>query len=203
MAVKNIIFDMGGVLADFDPDRSLRNHFPEDLRQLIKDNTFLSDEWREMDRGTYTVEEAVEIMCARLPEELREETRKMVVDHEAEMPPIECTYPIVEQLSRNGYKIYLLSNCPMWFYTFKDSVPAFRFFDGFIVSAEYNQIKPDKELYLTLFRKFNLVPEECFFIDDSAANVEASEKLGMKAHCFFDKDTDKLISALRNEGVKI
>lgn len=203
MAVKNIIFDMGGVLADFDPDRSLRNHFSESEIQLVKENTYLSPEWREMDRGTLTVEEAVGIMCARLPENLRGEARLMIIDRETEMPPLECTYPVVEKLKQNGYKIYLLSNCPMWFYEFKHSVPAFRFFDGFIVSAEYNQIKPDEDLYYTLFKKFGLIPSECFFIDDSAANIETGIRLGMKGHCFWDKDVGKLTEALRNEGVKI
>lgn len=203
MAIKNIIFDMGGVLADFDPDRSVRNHFPEHLRQTVKENTFLSDEWREMDRGTYDVETAVGMMCSRLAPELHDEVKRMVFDRETEMPAIEKTYPIVERLHENGYKIYLLSNCPMWFYEFKESIPAFRFFDGFIVSAEYNQIKPDEELYRITFDKFNLIPSECFFIDDSPMNVETGKRVGMKAHCFADKDIDKLKSALKNEGVKI
>lgn len=203
MAIKNIVFDMGGVLADFDPDRSLRSHFPENLHEEIKKQTFLSDEWREMDRGTYTVEEAVDIMCSRLPDELHNEVKKMIIDHEAEMPPIEITYPVVKSLHENGYKIYLLSNCPMWFFTFKETIPAFSFFDGFIVSAEYNQIKPDDALYLTLFEKFGLVPSECFFIDDSAANVETGLRLGMKGHRFADKDIDKLKLALAAEGVTV
>lgn len=203
MAVKNIIFDMGGVLVDFDPDRSLRSHFPEEVHGLIKKNTFLSDEWREMDRGTIEVEDAVKIMCARLPEELRAEASQMILDHDTEMPAIENMYPVVEALSKSGYKIYLLSNCPMWLYEFSKHISAFRFFDGFIVSAEYNQIKPDEDIYHTLFAKFNLVPSECFFIDDSIKNVETGLKLGMKAHCFADKDIDKLKAALKNEGVII
>ena len=203
MAVKNIIFDMGGVLADFNPDRSLKNHFKESDRQLVKENTYLSREWAEMDRGTVEVEESVEIMCSRLPERLRDEARKMILDRETEMPPIESTYPVVETLHENGYKIYLLSNCPMWFYTFKQSIPAFRFFDGFIVSAEHKLIKPDEGLYRILFNTFNLVPEECFFIDDLEANIETGERLGMKVHCFADPDVEKLKDALRKEGVKI
>lgn len=203
MAVKNIIFDMGGVLVDFNPDRSLRDHFPDSLHELIKKNTFLSYEWLEMDRGTLEVEDAVKIMCDRLPENLRAEAAEMILNHDAEMPPIEAMYPVVEALSKNGYKIYLLSNCPMWLYEFRKVVPAFRFFDGFIVSAEYNQIKPETELYHTLFNKFNLTPSECFFIDDSVKNVETGISLGMKAHCFADKDIDKLKKALKNEGVII
>ena len=203
MAIKNIIFDLGGVLADFDPDRSLSTHFPPELHPLIKANTYLSREWQEMDRGTFEVEEAVEIMCSRLPEELRAEAAKMIIDHEAEMPEIKIIYPVVEALHNSGYRIYLLSNCPMWLYEFRKCIPAFKYFDGYVVSAEYHQIKPDEDIYYTLFDKFGLVPSECFFIDDSMPNIETGLRLGMKGHCFKDKNIDRLVDALRGEGVKI
>lgn len=203
MAVKNIVFDMGGVLVEFDPDGMLGRHFPKELHELIKKETFRSPEWQEMDRGTIEVEDAVEIMCSRLPEELRAEAAKMILDRNVEMPPIEKMCPVVEALSKAGYKIYMLSNCPKWLYGFGKNVPAFRFFDGFVVSAEYKQIKPEEDIYFTLFKKFDLVPSECFFIDDSAKNVETGIRLGMKAHCFADKDVGKLKDALLNEGIII
>ncbi len=203
MAVKNIVFDMGGVLVEFNPDHMLSRHFPEELHEAIKKETFRSAEWREMDRGTIEVEDAVETMCSRLPAELRAEASKMILDRKTEMPPIKEMYPVVEALSRAGYKIYLLSNCPMWLYEFSKDVPVFGFFDGLVVSAEYKQVKPDEDIYLTLFSKFNLTPSECFFIDDSYENVKTGIRLGMKGHCFADKDVDKLKTALRNEGVII
>lgn len=203
MAIKNIIFDMGGVLIDFDAKRSLSTHFDPKYHNLINEKTFASQEWKLMDKGDYEVEEAIEIMCRDLPAELHDEVSKMILDREGEMPPIKEMYPIVKALHEKGYKIYLLSNCPMWFDDFKKSVPAFDFFDGFIISARYNLIKPEKEIYEVLFREFSLKPEECFFVDDSPANIETSKTLGMVGHCFNDKDTDKLIAALRNAGVKI
>ena len=203
MAIKNIVFDFGGVIVDFDPDRSLNSHFPERLHKTIKKETYLSSEWVEMDKGTIEVDAAVEIMCSRLPEELRAEAAKMILDHETEMPPIEIMYPVVEALHKKGYKIYLLSNCPMWLYEYGKAVPAMQFFDGLIVSAEYNQVKPQKDIYLTLFNKFELQPSECFFIDDSEKNIETGRQVGMKAHCFADKNIERLKSALRSEGVEI
>lgn len=203
MAVKNIVFDFGGVLVDFKPERSLENHFSEEYRELVKKHTFESKEWQEMDRGTYPTEEAVRIMCSHLPEKLRQEAAKMILDREREMPPIEEMYPVVKALHRNGYKIYLLSNCPVWLYEFKEHIPAFKFFDGLIVSAEYRQIKPEEPIYHTLFEKFGLNPSECFFIDDSLRNIETGIRVGMKAHCFADRNIDRLKSALIKEGVKI
>ena len=203
MAIKNIVFDMGGVLVDFDAKRSLSTHFDEKYHALINEKTFASPEWKLMDKGDYEVEEAIEIMCREIPTELHSEVRAMILDHEGEMPPIEGMYPIVESLRKNGYKIYLLSNCPAWFDDFKKSVPAFDFFDGFIISARYNLIKPGKEIYGVLFDEFSLVPEECFFIDDSPANIATALELGMSGHCFDDKDFDRLTATMRNADINI
>lgn len=203
MSIKNIVFDMGGVLVDFSPDLMLSRHFPEELHEMIKKETFLSAEWKEMDRGTFEVEEAVEIMCSRLPAELRAEAAEMILNHDAEMPPIEEMYSVVEALHTKGYPIYLLSNCPMWLYDFAEHIPVFRFFKGYIVSAEYKCIKPEEELYFKLFDKFNISPSECFFIDDSPKNIETALRLSMKGHCFADKDVEKLKAALSDEGVII
>lgn len=201
MQITTIVFDMGGVLVDFDAKRSLSTHFDEKYHSLINEKTFASETWKLMDKGDFEVEEAIKIMCREIPSELHEEVSRMILDHEGEMPPIEEMYDVVRTLKHNGYRILLLSNCPGWFDEFKKSVPAFEFFDGFIVSAWYNLIKPGEEIFRVLFDKFSLCPEECFFIDDSPANISTALKLGMKAHCFSDKDTDKLITSLRSEGV--
>lgn len=201
--IKNIVFDMGGVLIDFDPIRSVGNHFAPEDRDAVLANTFRSKEWALMDKGELSVEEALNKMNSRLPERLHAEVRRMVLEREAEMPPINEMYPIVKSLKENGYKIYLLSNCPDWFDDFKKSVPAFAFFDGFIISAYYNEIKPEENIYKALFNEFSLNPEECFFIDDVQANIDTAKRLGMNTHCFADRDFDRLTEAMRKYNIKI
>lgn len=201
--INNIIFDMGGVLVDFDVERALRTHFLPEHRQMVKENVFLSEEWRELDKGTVSIESALQKMCARLPISLHAEVKKIVLEHEKEMPPINEMYGIVKKLKENGYKIYLLSNCPSWFNEYKKSVPALSFFDGFIVSAYYNVIKPENEIYQILFKEFDLHSEECYFIDDNMPNVEAAVKNGMEAYCFFDRDIEKLKDDMRKHNINI
>lgn len=201
--IKNIVFDMGGVLVEFDVERSLRTHFASEYRQKVKENVFLSDEWKKLDRGIISTEEALEKMCARLPSDLHAEVRSIVMEHEREMPVIEGMYDIVNLLKQNGYKIYLLSNCPSWFNEFKKSVPAFAFFDGFIVSAYYNVIKPEKEIYKALFNEFGLKPDECYFIDDNVPNVEAALAQGMQAYCFCDRDIEKLKADMHRYNINV
>lgn len=201
--IRNIVFDMGGVLIDFDPIRSVTNHFAPEDRDAVLVNTFRSKEWSAMDKGDISVEEALDKMTSRLPERLHAEVRRMVLEREAEMPPIDEMYPVVKMLKENGYKIYLLSNCPDWFDDFKKSVPAFAFFDGFIISAYYNEIKPEENIYKALFKEFSLKPEECFFIDDMQANIDTAKRLGMNTHCFADRDFEKLKQDMRNYKINI
>ncbi len=201
--IKNIVFDMGGVLIDFDPRRSVGNHFDPEDRESVFKNVFRSKEWLAMDKGDISVEEALKKMTSRLPERLHAEVRRMVLEREAEMPPINEMYPVVKTLKENGYRIYLLSNCPDWFDEFKKSVPAFAFFDGFIVSAYYNEIKPEEKIYKALFDEFSLKPEECFFIDDMPANTDTAERLGMSAHCFVDRDFEQLKQDMRKHNINI
>lgn len=201
--IKNIVFDMGGVIIDFNPERSLKNHFAPEYRDAVRESVFLSPEWKKMDKGEISVEQAIEIMTSRLPQDLHTEVRKTVLEREAEMPPIDEMYPIVSSLKENGYGIYLLSNCPDWFDDFKKSVPAFTFFDGFIISADYNEIKPNERLYRILFEKYSLKPEECFFIDDMQANIDTAVRLGMTAHCFADRDFERLKNVMRKNKINI
>ena len=201
MAITTIVFDMGGVLVDFDAKRSLTTHFAPEYHELINEKTFASHTWKLMDKGDFEVEEAIEIMCRDLPADFHEEVSKMILDHEGEMPPIEEMYSIVKTLKENGYKIYLLSNCPSWFDEFKKSVPAFDFFDGFIISAKYNLIKPGKEIFDVLFNEFSLKAEECFFIDDVAANIEGAAATGMQGHCYYHGDLDVLIADMKERNI--
>ena len=203
MAITTIVFDMGGVLVDFDAKRSLSTHFEEKYHDLINEKTFASETWKLMDKGDFSVEEAIRIMCREIPAELHDEVSRMILDHEGEMPPISEMYPLAKTFKENGYKIYLLSNCPAWFDEFKKSVPAFEFFDGFIISAKYNLIKPGKEIFNVLLNEFSLNAEECFFIDDSPANVATAKEIGMTAHCFNKNNFDKLIDALRNADITV
>lgn len=203
MAIKTIVFDMGGVLVDFDAKRSLSTHFDEKYHDLINEKTFASETWKLMDKGDFEVEEAIKIMCREIPAELHDEVSRMILDHEGEMPPISEMYPLAKTFKENGYKIYLLSNCPAWFDEFKKSVPAFEFFDGFIISAKYNLIKPGKEIFNVLLNEFSLNAEECFFIDDSPANVATAKELGMEAHCFSKLKVNELIDSLRNADINI
>ena len=75
--------------------------------------------------------------------------------------------------------------------------------DGMVISCEEKTSKPEEEIYNRLFTKFNIKPEESFFIDDRKQNIEASRKLGMAGHVYDMNNIEDLISDLKKHEINI
>lgn len=201
--VRNIVFDMGGVLIRFDRDFFMeRLGVAEEDKRLLMREVFLAPEWVMMDRGTLTDEQAGEIMCGRIPERLHDAVWKLVSFWDRPILEIEGMYELIEELKALGYGIYLLSNASIRQHEYWPRIPASRFFDGKLVSADVKLVKPMPEIYEKLFSTFGLDRSECFYIDDSTANVEAALYVGMPATVFFN-DMARLRAELRRAGVPV
>ena len=79
---------------------------------------------------------------------------------------------------------------------YRQVIPAIELFDGVLFSAEVKCLKPQKEIYMHFYRRFNLKPEECFFIDDLPGNIEGARQTGMDGYCFADGDVERLKARL-------
>lgn len=201
--IKNIVFDMGGVLIRFDREFFMKRlGVPKADFQLLMREVFLSPQWVMMDRGILTDTEAAEILCRRLPERLHEAVYKLVAFWERPILEIEGVYALIEELKQKGFGIYLLSNASCRQHEYWPRVPASRFFDGTLISCDVKLVKPMPEIYLRLYSQFRLKPDECFFIDDSPANVEAAIYTGMPGAVFFG-DVGRLRRELREAGVDV
>lgn len=199
---KNIVFDMGQVLIRWKPEYylSLGNFSEEDKALLLKE-VFRSVEWVQLDRGSITMEAAAERMRARLPEHLHAAVWDYGIDwYRHPMVPMPGMADLVRELKGKGYGIYLLSNCSLPLRHHFHRIPGSEVFDGILVSSEHCMIKPQRDIFEKLFETFSLVPEECFFIDDSMANVEAALERGMPGTIFRD-DAALLREELIEKGI--
>lgn len=201
--IRNIIFDMGGVLVHYDPARFIRllSLEGEDAALLLRE-VFNTVEWYRMDRGTITEEEALAAMKARLPSRLHAAADRLMVWWELELRPVEGMGALLKELKELGYGLYLLSNATLRQPEYFDRLPGSQCFDGRLVSAFYRLLKPQHEIYELLLEKFSLRAEECFFVDDSVANVEGAYCAGI-AGAVFDGDLPRLRRALRGAGVPV
>ena len=201
--IKNIVFDMGNVIIRFDPAAFIdRYGVSAGDKQTLLTEIFRSPEWVMMDRGTLTDEQCADILCPRLPEHLREIARKLIALWDRPIIEVEGIYPLIEELKSKGYGIYLLSNASCRQPDYWQRVPASRFFDGTLISYSVKLVKPMPEIYEKFFETFSLKREECFFIDDSPANIEAGLYVGMPG-VVFHNDIKRLRRQLRAAGVMV
>ncbi|MBU3072814.1 HAD family hydrolase [Clostridium estertheticum] len=194
--VKNIVFDLGNVLLDFNPIIYLKTLISDKAKiQEVYAEIFTSKEWVMLDRGIITQEEAVNEICHRSIE--NSELIKMVMHNWYQLlTPIEDTVEVLKELKHNGYKLYFLSNFHLLAYEdVNKRYKFFEYFDGGILSYKEQLIKPDKEIYNKLIKRYKIKAEESIFIDDTIENIEGARKLSFEAILFINsKDLRKKLS---------
>jgi putative hydrolase of the HAD superfamily len=200
--IRNIIFDLGNVLFNFKPKQFLRVYTRDEIyiKNFIS-KVIRSRIWLELDRGTISIKKALKEFTKKFPEERN--FIKIFFKHWMEMlTPIQENVEVLYDLKSNGYKLYILSNFIVEAYDFvKNKYPFLSLFDGEIISGKVKVIKPDLEIYQKLINKYNLIPEECIFIDDVRAFLSRAKKLNIKT-ILFTQTTD-LRTELRNLDINI
>lgn len=201
IVIKNIVFDMGKVLIDFDFDRTLNECFLPEHHAVVNEHVFRNPVWREMDGGLKRSEDVIPEVLPKLPPEIRDTIASMISDFYPYMPVIEGMESLVKKLKKAGYKVYLLSNATPRFFDRYLDIPAITLMDGYFISALYKLLKPQREIYEAFCNKFSLKADECFFIDDMPENIQGAVDYGMRGFVF-KKDINALENALRENGVE-
>lgn len=182
--IKNIVFDMGNVLLSYTPQDYMKTITQDEaIAAAVLKELFYSQEWTELDAGTITEEDAVRQVSARIPQ-YASYVQKSMDNWHSDLTPMRGMPEIVKKLKEKGFKIYLLSNTSLRFFQYRDKVEMFHFFDGFLVSAKENLLKPDTAIFDRLCSRYHLNSGECVFIDDLQENVDGAVKAGFHAHLF-------------------
>ena len=185
--IKNLIFDFGKVLVDYDFKAFFRKYIPNTERCQAFTPVLYNEELQQMlDREERPFDVIMEDWIENHKEfehEIRyfNEHYPEIVTNE-----VEGMYELLTQLKAEGYKLYGLTNWCSKVYLTMAQFPIFKLLDGQIISSEEKVIKPEPEIYQRLFDKFNLKPEECIFADDRAENIEGGSRLGMDGIVFKD-----------------
>lgn len=191
--MKNIVFDLGGVVFARDP-RKFEPEFIKFFSYILLPQ--MPRFWEEYDRGVVSYEQVVTDLAEynNCDRELADKNlRRSILTQEE----IVATKALVADLKAAGYKLYVLSNMSLEFIEFLRKTEVYKYFDGEVVSCEEHVVKPDAEIYRRLVERYGLDVSETLFIDDRKENVEAARNEGWKGFNFNPRNPEESCATLR------
>jgi putative hydrolase of the HAD superfamily len=199
--IKNIIFDCGRVIMQYD-EQYICSFFTENEEDAKTLATIAMHRkyWNAFDEGTLTDEVYLEAVKKELPERLHTAVEKLLAGWTSHMPPVEGIEAVIAEIKASGKGLYLLSNFNQRLRNDLHFAPSLLLFDGLVISGEIGMVKPNENIYKYLLDTYKLDPSECIFVDDREDNIEAGEKLGIKGY-LFDGSAEKLRAYLKSEGI--
>jgi 2-haloacid dehalogenase len=182
---KIIVFDLGGVLIDWNPRYMYRKIFDNENDMDLFLSEVCTPEWNIQQDAGRSLAEATAERIALFPQ--KQSLIEAFYDRWEEMLSGEIveTVEILRELKSRGETLYALTN---WSdETFPIALQRFDFlhwFEGTLVSGSENLAKPDPAIFHLLLHRYNLQAENCLFIDDSKTNIEAAANIGFETHHF-------------------
>ena len=181
------VFDIGGVLIDWDPRHLYRQIFDDSDAMEHFLATVCTPAWNlQMDAGRRFADAVAELT------DVHPEQADLIEAFDARWietvrGPIDESVAVLTDLKAAGHKVYAITNFSAEkFPIARSHWPFLNLFDGVLVSGEVGLIKPDPAIYQLFAETFDLPLETCSFVDDNVANVTAATELGMTGHRFTD-----------------
>lgn len=189
--IKNVIFDIGGVLVDLYPERCIeafkRIGYPQ-AEQMIG-RYCPSQEFRKVESGEMSGEQLAEyIRNESGNNEIKyNDIRDAYVAFLGDIPITKLR--AIKELRDAGFNTYALSNINEFVMPYldeklftQDGLSREDYFVHAYLSYEMGALKPEKEIYLKMIQHSGMVPEESLFIDDSELNINAARELGFQVY---------------------
>ncbi|HEY9362125.1 MAG TPA: HAD family phosphatase [Chitinophagaceae bacterium] len=201
--INTIIFDLGGVLIDWNPAYVFDTFFDDEEKKKFFFENICTPDWNEQQDAGRKIQEATNDLVALHPG--WEEAIRAYYGRWTEMlgGPITETVDIFRQLKNNStHKFYALTNWSGELFPIAlDRYDFLKWFDGIVVSGDEKTRKPFPEIYTTLLSRFNINPQKALFIDDSLRNIKGAEALGI--NCIHFQSAKTLPHQLNEWGIAV
>jgi 2-haloacid dehalogenase len=190
MNIKNIIFDFGGVLVDWNPRYLYKEHFATEAEMEDFLENICTDAWNiEQDRGRPLAE------ATKLLQEKHLEYHDLIALFYGEWETM-----MKDQIPGTVKILYGLTNWSSETIDFAyNRFDFFEQFDGIVVSGVEKLIKPDHTFFHLLLNRYHIKAKESVFIDDNAANIKAAKEIGF--HTVHFKSAEQLREELEGVGI--
>lgn len=201
MTPKAIIFDLGNVLVDWDPNRLFEKMIEDEERRTHFLSNICTPDWNEEQDAGRPIAEATRLLVEKHPD--WKEYIEAYYGRWVEMlgGPIQGTVELFRKLKAKGrYRFYALTNWSAELFPIAlERYEFLHWFDGRVVSGEEKLRKPTPEFYQLLLDRFGLKPEETLFIDDNLRNIKAAEAMGIPSIRF--ESPEQLQQELTARGI--
>jgi 2-haloacid dehalogenase len=197
-----VVFDLGGVLIDWDPRHLYRQLFDDEAEMEAFLGQVTTPEWNAAQDAGRPWADAVASLAEKHPEH-----RALIEAFHERWPetlggPIPGTVDVLAELREARVPLYALSNWSAETYPVaRARFPFLAWFDGVVISGDVGAIKPDARMFEHLVAQHGLRPSETVFVDDRADNVAAAARLGFVAIQF--RDAASLRQDLRRLGFRL
>lgn len=187
--IKTVIFDIGNVLVDFQwRDYFKTFGFSEEIQERLAKATVLSKNWGEFDKGILTSEEVIALFVENDPD-IREEIYRAMDNLEGMIGRYDYARPWIQELQQKGMKVLVLSNFSQKGH--RECAKALDFLedvDGGILSYQEKLVKPMPAIYQLLLDRYQLIGEECVFLDDLQENLDGAAAFGIHTIRFTNRE---------------
>ena len=185
--VRTVLFDLGGVLIDWNPRHLYRRMFSDEaaMEQFLA--TVCTQTWNEEQDAGRLFCEGVELLIARHPQQAAAIRAYDLRWDEMLKGAIEGSVAILGELRARRTPLFALTNWSAEKFPLARARFAFlEWFDGILVSGEERLRKPDPRIYGLAVERFGLEPERTLYIDDAEKNIAAAALLGFETHHFVE-----------------
>jgi 2-haloacid dehalogenase len=183
--IKGVIFDLGGVLVDWDPMHLYRKVFADEARAADFIANICTPDWNEKQDAGRALDEATAERVALFPEwetEIRAYYGRWIEMIGGLVPG---TADIMRELKAAGLRLFALSN---WnsetFARVRDMFPEFDLFEDIVLSGDHRCVKPEERFYRIALERIDLPLQSLVFVDDNLRNLEGAEQVGLRALLF-------------------
>lgn len=176
MMIKNIVFDLAGVVFDRNDETCPREII--EFFNFVHTGEPLPKFWNDYDRGVVDAESVAQQLAELRQCDMPTVKRMMLsaIEYQAEIPE---TRELIIDLKAAGYRLFVLSNMSKDYIAHLRRQDVYKYFEGDVVSCETHTTKPEREIYATLLEKFSLRADETLFMDDRPENVEGAVQCGI------------------------
>lgn len=197
--IKNVVFDLGGVLVDWDPRYMYRTVFETDVAMEYFLSNVCTTDWNEEQDGGRPISDANAVLIAKYPQYRAEIEAFYGRWTEMLGGPIHDMVEVLQQIHRSGkYRLLALTNWSAE--TWPIAVERYEFlnsFEGILVSGVERLKKPNPAIYQLLFSRYEILPKQSVFIDDNLRNIKAASRQGLQTvHHTSSETTMKLLRKL-------